>query len=102
MISRLIEWCARNRFLVFAGVLFLLLAGIWSLQRIPLDALPDIQRADALVTLPMRFRLAVYYRDIAGVGCREIAEIMACCKGTVSSRLHRGRQLLLRTTRGRA
>ena len=32
-----------------------------------LDALPDIQLADALVTLPVQFRLAVYYRDIAGL-----------------------------------
>src|SRR5881227_3122121 len=52
MISRLIEWCARNRFLVFAGVLFLLLAGIWSLQRIPLDALPDISDVQVIVHTP--------------------------------------------------
>src|SRR5579859_1420951 len=49
MISRLIEWCARNRFLVFAAVLFLLLAGIWSLKRIPLDALPDISDVQVIV-----------------------------------------------------
>ena len=70
-----------------------------------LDALPDIQLADALVTLPVQFRLTVYYRDIAGLRCREIAEIMACCEGTVVSRLHRGRQrlrTLLRTTHERA
>jgi copper/silver efflux system protein len=52
MISRLIEWCARNRFPVFAGVLFLLLAGIWSLQRIPLDALPDISDVQVIVHTP--------------------------------------------------
>src|SRR5256885_4348962 len=52
MISRLIEWCARNRFLVFAGVLFLLLAGIWSLQRVPLDALPDISDVQVIVHTP--------------------------------------------------
>ncbi len=52
MVSRLIEWCARNRFLVFAGVLFLLLAGIWSLQRIPLDALPDISDVQVIVHTP--------------------------------------------------
>src|SRR6266550_7509278 len=52
MISRLIEWCARNRFLVFAAVLFLLLAGIWSLQRIPLDALPDISDVQVIVHTP--------------------------------------------------
>ena len=49
MISRVIEWCARNRFLVFAGVVFLLLAGIWSLQRVPLDALPDISDVQVIV-----------------------------------------------------
>jgi copper/silver efflux system protein len=42
MISRIIEVCARNRFLVFTAVLLLTLAGIWSLQHVPLDALPDI------------------------------------------------------------
>jgi RNA polymerase sigma-70 factor, ECF subfamily len=59
-----------------------------------LDALPDIELADALATLPVQLRLAVYYRDIVGLRCREIAEIMACCEGTVMSRLHRGRQRL--------
>jgi RNA polymerase sigma-70 factor (ECF subfamily) len=44
--------------------------------------------------LPVQFRLAVYYRDIAGLRCREIAEIMACCEGTVMSRVHRGRRRL--------
>lgn len=70
-----------------------------------LDALPDTQFADALASLPMQLQLAVYYRDIAGLRCREIAEIMACCEGTVSSRLHRGRQRLrnlLHATHGRA
>ncbi len=70
-----------------------------------LDALPDTELADAFATLPVQFRLAVYYRDIAELHCREIAEIMACCEGTVASRLHRGRQrlrTLLRTTHERA
>jgi RNA polymerase sigma-70 factor, ECF subfamily len=70
-----------------------------------LDALPDVQHADALATLPMQFRLGVYYRDIAGLRCRGIAEIMACREATVASRLHRGRlrlRTLLRTTHGRA
>src|SRR5437660_12759740 len=49
MISRVIEWCASNRFLVFIGVLGLVLAGIWSLQRVPLDALPDISDVQVIV-----------------------------------------------------
>ena len=28
MISRIIEWCERNRFLVFTGVVFLVIAGV--------------------------------------------------------------------------
>src|SRR5450631_3125780 len=52
MISRVIDWCARNRFLVFIGVLFLVLAGIWSLQRVPLDALPDISDVQVIVHTP--------------------------------------------------
>jgi RNA polymerase sigma-70 factor (ECF subfamily) len=70
-----------------------------------LDALRHLRLGDALVTLAVQFRLAVYYRDIVGLRCREIAEIMACCEGTVMSRLHRGRQrlrTLSRSTHGRA
>ncbi|HKM91432.1 MAG TPA: CusA/CzcA family heavy metal efflux RND transporter [Candidatus Acidoferrales bacterium] len=52
MISRIIDWCARNRFLVFTGTLLLLLAGIWSLQHIPLDALPDISDVQVIVHIP--------------------------------------------------
>ena len=49
MLSRIIEVCARNRFLVFTGVLLLTLAGIWSLQHVPLDALPDISDVQVIV-----------------------------------------------------
>ena len=49
MISQIIEWCARNRFLVFTGVLLLTLTGIWSLGHIPLDALPDISDVQVII-----------------------------------------------------
>jgi Cu(I)/Ag(I) efflux system membrane protein CusA/SilA len=49
MISRIVEVCARNRFLVFTAVLLLTLAGIWSLQHVPLDALPDISDVQVIV-----------------------------------------------------
>ncbi|MGB7846076.1 MAG: efflux RND transporter permease subunit, partial [Candidatus Acidiferrum sp.] len=52
MISRVIDWCANNRFLVFTGTLLLLLAGIWSLKNIPLDALPDISDVQVIVHIP--------------------------------------------------
>jgi Cu(I)/Ag(I) efflux system membrane protein CusA/SilA len=53
VISRWIDWCARNRFLVFAGTLLLVLAGIWSLRQIPLDALPDISDVEVIVHTPL-------------------------------------------------
>jgi copper/silver efflux system protein len=49
MLSRIIDVCARNCFIVFTGVLLLTLAGIWSLQHVPLDALPDISDVQVIV-----------------------------------------------------
>lgn len=49
MLSKIIETCARNRFLVFSVVLMLTLAGIWSLQHVPLDALPDISDVQVII-----------------------------------------------------
>ena len=52
MISRWIDWCARNRFLVFTGTLLLVLAGIWALRHVPLDALPDISDVEVIIHTP--------------------------------------------------
>ena len=49
MLACWIDWCAHNRFLVFTGTLMLVLAGIWSLRQISLDALPDISDVEVIV-----------------------------------------------------
>lgn len=49
MIAGWIDWCARNRFLVFTGTFLLVLAGIWTLGHISLDALPDISDVQVIV-----------------------------------------------------
>jgi Cu(I)/Ag(I) efflux system membrane protein CusA/SilA len=49
MIERTIDWCNANRFILFAGVIALVLAGVWSLDRIPLDALPDISDVQVII-----------------------------------------------------
>jgi copper/silver efflux system protein len=49
MISRIIEVCERNRFLVFTGAVLLTLTGIWAMGRIPLDALPDISDVQVII-----------------------------------------------------
>src|SRR5437763_10698352 len=49
MIRWIIEWCAHIRFLVFPGVALLVVAGIWSVGHIPLDALPDISDVQVII-----------------------------------------------------
>jgi len=50
MIERLIDWCARNRFLVFTGTAVLTLWGIWAASATPLDAVPDISDVQVIVS----------------------------------------------------
>ncbi|HEU5256330.1 MAG TPA: CusA/CzcA family heavy metal efflux RND transporter [Vicinamibacterales bacterium] len=50
MIKRLIDWCARNRFLVFTGTAVLTLWGIWAATATPLDAVPDISDVQVIVS----------------------------------------------------
>ena len=41
MIAGLIRWSARNVFLVGIATIFVALAGIYAISRVPLDAIPD-------------------------------------------------------------
>jgi Cu(I)/Ag(I) efflux system membrane protein CusA/SilA len=50
MISRIIDWCAGNRFLVFTGTVVLTLWGIWAMTATPLDAVPDISDVQVIVS----------------------------------------------------
>lgn len=50
----------------------------------------------AMRALPEQFRLTVYYADVQGLPCNEIATVMNTPIGTVVSRLHRGRRRLRR------
>ena len=59
-----------------------------------LDSLPDPHVKTAMEALPEQFRLAVYYADVEGFRYAEIARIMGTPRGTVMTRLHRGRERL--------
>jgi Cu(I)/Ag(I) efflux system membrane protein CusA/SilA len=50
VISRTIDWCAANRFLVFVGTGVLTLWGAWAMTRTPLDAVPDISDVQVIVS----------------------------------------------------
>ena len=49
MLNHIIEWSARNRFLVLLATLFVTLAGIYALVKTPLDALPDLSDVQVIV-----------------------------------------------------
>lgn len=59
-----------------------------------LDLLPDNDIKAAMQALPAIFREAVYYADVEGLRYDEIAALMNTPRGTVMSRLHRGRRQL--------
>ena len=49
MINRLIEFSARNRFLVFVITGAAVLAGWWSMKNVPLDAIPDLSETQVIL-----------------------------------------------------
>jgi len=49
MIERIIEFCAKNRALTLLLTMSAVLAGLWSLQRVPLDAVPDLSDTQVII-----------------------------------------------------
>ena len=48
-IAKVIQWSVENRFLVMLGAFAVLAAGILSLQRMPLDAIPDLTDTQVII-----------------------------------------------------
>ena len=49
MIAGLIRWSARNVFLVGLATIFVTLAGVYAVSRVPLDAIPDLSDVQVIV-----------------------------------------------------
>ncbi|MBI3345753.1 MAG: efflux RND transporter permease subunit [Burkholderiales bacterium] len=49
MIAALIRWAVTNRILVLIATAFLIIAGMWSVARTPVDALPDLSDTQVIV-----------------------------------------------------
>jgi len=49
MLNRIIEWSARNVFLVLLGTVFIIAAGVYAVIRTPLDAIPDLSDVQVIV-----------------------------------------------------
>src|SRR6266487_5109259 len=49
MVEKIIEYCARNRFMVFLAVTFALFGALYSIRNIKLDAIPDLSDPQVIV-----------------------------------------------------
>ncbi|HUX91626.1 MAG TPA: CusA/CzcA family heavy metal efflux RND transporter [Gallionellaceae bacterium] len=49
MLAKIIEWSARNAFVVLLASLFVVIAGVVALQKMPLDAIPDLSDVQVIV-----------------------------------------------------
>lgn len=49
MLAKIIEWSARNVFLVLLATLFIVMAGVYSLKKMPLDAIPDLSDVQVII-----------------------------------------------------
>ncbi|MBI3399799.1 MAG: efflux RND transporter permease subunit [Acidobacteria bacterium] len=49
MINAIIEFSAKNRFVVFLIVAVAVVAGVWSMKTVPLDAIPDLSDTQVIV-----------------------------------------------------
>jgi RNA polymerase sigma-70 factor (ECF subfamily) len=69
----------------------------------PVGGVPPAAELEwALRTLPEPFRVAVLMVDVQGLTYEEAAEALACPVGTVRSRLHRARVMLIERLRPQA
>lgn len=49
MIAKIIEYSARNKFIIFLLVFFLFAWGYWALKKTPLDAIPDLSDTQVII-----------------------------------------------------
>ncbi len=49
MLNRIIEWSARNIFLVVLATLFVAAAGVYAVMKTPLDAIPDLSDVQVII-----------------------------------------------------
>ena len=49
MLNKIIDWSGRNVFLVLLATLFVVLAGVYSVMKTPIDALPDLSDVQVIV-----------------------------------------------------
>src|ERR1035437_6107374 len=56
MIARVIEFSARNAFLIVALIVVIIAGGVWAMYHTPLDAIPDLSDVQVIVYTPWEDR----------------------------------------------
>jgi Cu(I)/Ag(I) efflux system membrane protein CusA/SilA len=54
MISKIIEWSLRNRFLVLLATAAIVAGGVWAMKTTPLDAIPDLSDVQVIIQTDFR------------------------------------------------
>jgi Cu(I)/Ag(I) efflux system membrane protein CusA/SilA len=49
MLAKIIEWSARNVFMVLLGTVFIVVAGVVAVKKMPLDAIPDLSDVQVII-----------------------------------------------------
>ncbi len=49
MIGAIIRWSIKNRFLVLIATVFLVAAGLYSVKKTPIDAIPDLSDVQVII-----------------------------------------------------
>jgi Cu(I)/Ag(I) efflux system membrane protein CusA/SilA len=49
MLQKIIEWSVNNKFIVILTVIFAIIGGIYSIQTIPIDAIPDLSDVQVII-----------------------------------------------------
>ena len=100
MVERIIDWCARNRFLVFSATIVLTVWGVWAMRHTPLDAVPDISDVQVIVSTEWMGRSPDLIED--QVTYPIVTALLSTPRVQHGARLHRLRHLVrLRHLRGR-
>ena len=118
MIDKILEFAIRQRVLVLMGALALLLGGIWSAKKLPMDAIPDItgvqvqvnttipslapDEVEKLVTVPLEIALGgvagvTEMRSLSRFGLSQIT-----LQFTDKTDIYRARQLVAERLQGAA
>lgn len=91
MISSILEFSLKNRFLVIMGALLLLAAGIFSALHLPVDAVPDITNTQVQVNTAVpglapeeTEKLVTYPLELALAGIQEVEEFRSLTKSGLS------------------